>query len=42
MSFFSGRKRNTGAWVAIEDKTGIKEALLLKYNNTVIRKINGR
>jgi hypothetical protein len=25
--------------VAIEDKTGINEALLLRYNNTVIMKI---
>jgi hypothetical protein len=42
MSFFNGRKRNIGTCVAMEDKTAVNEALILKYNNTVIKKVNGR
>jgi hypothetical protein len=42
MSFFSGRKRNTGTCLAMEDNTAIIEELILKYNNTLIKKANGR
>jgi hypothetical protein len=38
MSFFNGRKRNIGTCVATEVKTEINETLILKYNNTIIRK----
>ena len=42
MSFFNGTKRNIGTCVDVEDKTAINEAMLSKYNNAVIRKVEDK
>jgi len=35
-------KRNIGTCVAMEDEIAINEAMLLKYNNTVVRKVENK